>query len=85
MKVRALQPFAGPEGPVGPGDVVEIDAAVGAYLLRHGFAKVDGGAVSESRQRGSARARRASTSAAPDSRSDGSADRDEDDDASGKA
>ena len=84
MKVRALQPFVGPEGPVRPGDVVELDDATGAYLIRHGFAREQGATV-DGRRRGATRARRASTSTSPECRSDATTDRDEDDDASGKA
>ena len=65
MKVRSVQPFAGPGGPVQPGDVVEVDDGKGTFLLRHGFAKEHGDAVAAGRQRGSARTRRPEGSASP--------------------
>jgi len=81
MKVRALQPFAGPDGSVSPGDVVEVADSTGAYLLRHGFAR-EHAAASDARQHGASRSRRTLVAA---SRSDADSEQDEDHSASGKA
>ncbi len=89
MKVRALQPFTGPDGPVAPGDVVEVEDTIGARLLRHGFAK-EFAAATESRKQGMTRGRRAVTpgsgsgAGVPASRADAAPERDEDESASGK-
>lgn len=85
MKVKAVQSFAGPEGPVEPGDVVEIDDDQGAFLIRHGFAKAHGCPVASGRQRAPSRGRRASPSVPPESRSEDATDQNEDDGAGGKA
>lgn len=90
MKVKTLQPFAGPEGPVAPGDVIEVEDTIGAYLLRHGFAE-EFAAVIESRKQVASRTRRAATpgsgsrAGVPASQVDAHSEQDEDHSASGTA